>query len=146
MEIKFVKAQEEDKAFFLNLRKQTMNEHLEKAGIYLSEEEHKGRVDKNYDGSYIISNSFNKLGLLKYIEEDTRIEILQLQILPKFQGNGIGKQVLNKMISKAETMKKDLFLKVLKDNPAKHLYRRCGFKIIGEDNYEFFMQRSNITA
>ncbi len=141
LETKLIKAIKEDGDFLLNLRKQTMVEHLEKAGIYLSDEEHIARINKNFDDSYIITSIANRIGLLKFVEDDNRIEILQLQILPKHQGKGIGKQVLNKMIFKAEASNKVLFLKVLKENPAKHLYERIGFEVVGEDNHEFFMQK-----
>ncbi len=141
--ISLIKAKEADKDFLLDLRKQTMVGHLEKAGIYLSNQEHIARIQKSFEGSYLISTSRDKVGLLKYVADHNRIEILQLQIAPKFQGKGIGKQVLHMMILKAKSVNKILFLKVLKENPAKYLYERIGFKIVGEDDYEFYMERSS---
>ncbi len=141
--ISLIKAKEADKDFLLDLRKQTMVGHLEKAGIYLSNQEHIARIQKSFEGSYLISTSRDKVGLLKYVADHNRIEILQLQIAPKFQGKGIGKQVLHMMILKAKSVNKILFLKVLKENPAKYLYERIGFKIVDEDDYEFYMEMSS---
>jgi len=141
MNIELVKAKEKDKSFLLHLRKLTMVNHLHKSGIYLSDEEHVSRVDKHFEGAQIILESSNRVGLLKCKETESNIEILQLQILPRFQGKGIGKQVLHKIITKAESANKNTFLKVLKENPAIHLYKRAGFKIIDEDQYEFYMQK-----
>ena len=40
MSFELIQATEADKAFLLTLRKLTMVEHLEKAGLYLSDDEH----------------------------------------------------------------------------------------------------------
>ncbi|WP_271783387.1 GNAT family N-acetyltransferase [Aquimarina algiphila] len=140
--IKLVKAKEADKSFLLHLRKLTMVEHLEKAGIYLSDEEHLSRIDFHYDSAYVILKSKEMAGLLKCIETEKTIEILQIQVLPKYQGQGIAKSLIKDLVIKAEASHKKLTLKVLKDNLARHLYERNGFKIIGEDEYEFHMKLS----
>ncbi len=140
MEIELIKATATDKKFLLDLRKQTMIEHLEKAGIYLSKEEHVARVNKHFEGSFIILKSKKKVGLLKCIDEQDTIEILQLQVSPQYQGVGIGKYIIQMLISKANTEGKKLTLKVLKENPARYLYERAGFKITEEDDYEFMMK------
>ena len=140
MEIELVKAQENDIDFLMNLRKSTIETHLEKAGVTLSEEEHLSRVTKNLENSFIVRNSKEKVGLLKLAEDDSNLEITQLQILPEFQNEGIGKHLIEQTIEKAKAENKELRLKVLKRNPAKFLYLRSGFKIIDQDNLEFHMQ------
>ncbi|WP_438710655.1 GNAT family N-acetyltransferase [Aquimarina muelleri] len=138
--LKLVKAEESDKNFLIRLRKVTMVEHLEKAGIYLSEEQHISRINFNYESTYLIYTSNQKVGMLKYLEIENTIEILQLQILPDYQGLGIGKSIINQLINASKISNKTLTLKVLKENPARHLYQRIGFGIVDEDTYEFFMQ------
>ncbi len=140
MKIEFIKASEKDKVFLLELRKKTMVEHLEKAKVYLSDQEHMDRINTYFEGAYLIEVSHKKAGLLKYKETVSTIEILQLQIHPDYQGNGIGKNVIEKMIKVSKDKKKGLELKVLKENPAKKLYERVGFEIIGEDTLEFLMR------
>ncbi len=117
-----------------------MVEHLEKAEIYLSDEEHKARIDKYFEGAYIILASHKKGGLLKCIDTKDKIEILQFQVLPEYQGKGIGKYILKRVISKAKSENKNLIIKVLKENPARYLYEQKGFKIVGEDQFEFCMK------
>ena len=63
-----------------------------------------------------------------------------MQILPEFQGEGIGKQLIEQTIDKATSENKELNLKVLKRNPAKFLYLRSGFKVVGQDDLEFHMR------
>ncbi|WP_299609760.1 GNAT family N-acetyltransferase [uncultured Aquimarina sp.] len=140
MNIKLHKATNDDITFLLELRRQTMIEHLEKVGLFLSEEQHLARVRIHFDHAFIILQHKEKIGVLKYIETDSVIEILQLQITPKFQGKGIGNYVLNDVIEQAIATNKEIRLKVLKENPAKFLYERNGFSIYDEDSYEFYMK------
>ncbi|GAA4276117.1 GNAT family N-acetyltransferase [Aquimarina mytili] len=142
MNIELVKAKETDRDFLLDLRISSMQEHLHTAGLYLSNEEHKSRVDVHFDASQIILKSSQRIGLLKSLETQDNIEILQLQILPEFQGMRIGKHIIDNIISRAKHESKKVTLKVLKENPAKHLYERLGFKVTGEDQHEFYMEVS----
>ncbi len=131
-----VKAKQTDIDFLFDLRKQTMAVHLENAGIPMNDIAHKARIYYRFNYIYILWSNNQKVGMIKYKEEDTISEIMQLQVLPKYQGQGIGKQVIQKVIENS----KKVTLKVLKQNPAKDLYTRCGFIITGQDDYEFFME------
>jgi len=114
MNIELHKATDDDITFLLELRKQTTIEHLEKAGLFLSEEQHLARVRVHFDMVYIILHKKAKIGVLKYIETDSAIEILQLQITPKFQGKGIGNYVLNNVIEQSIAMNKEIRLESAK--------------------------------
>jgi len=98
----------------------------------------------HFDNAFIVKLSGESVGLLKYVETNKTIEILQFQIGPNHQGKGVGKYVLNYMISLSKKESKELILKVLKENPAVRLYQRNGFLITGEDQYEFFMKYENV--
>ncbi len=134
--IGITKAKIEDEDFLFDLRKQTMVVHLERSGIFLSDKEHRLRVAKNYTDAFIIWYSQERVGLLKYIENEKAIEVLQIQVLPDYQGNGIGKQVLEQLIEQQKVIR----LKILKENPAKNLYQRMGFLTVNEDDYEYHME------
>jgi len=138
-DIRLVKAKAEDKDFLFDLRKQTMVEHLEKSGLFLSDEEHRTRVDKSFENSFVVLYQEHQAGLVKYEENKAMLEVLQIQILPEYQNKGIGKQVLQYLFKKEKTIQ----LKVLKDNPAKNLYRRLGFITVGEDEHEYHMERAS---
>ncbi len=140
MDIKLVKAKNVDITFLLKLRKLTMEEHLQQAKLYVSDEEHLARIKFKFDDAYIVKRLDDSVGLLKYIETKVAIEILQFQILPDHQRKGIGKYIIDYMIQLATTLNKNLLLKVLKENPARYLYKRNGFQTFGEDQYEFHMK------
>ncbi|WP_299246934.1 GNAT family N-acetyltransferase [uncultured Aquimarina sp.] len=140
MNIKLVKAKDSDMLFLVKLRKLTMVEYLEKAGLHLSDDQHLSRVKIHFNAAYIIKQLDERVGLLKYIETKDSIEILQFQILPKYQGKGIGNYLLNYVIKLSESLNKNILLKVLKENPARYLYERNGFDIYDEDQYEFHLE------
>lgn len=140
MNLKFQKAIASDKEYLLWLRKETMNEHLMKAGFEVTEENHHKALEYQYEGAELIMHDDENIGLLKKQESDDTVEIIQIQIDPKYQGQGIGKQVVNSVIAKAFSNRKVVKLSVLKDNPAKRLYQNLGFVTIDEDKDSYIMQ------
>ncbi|GGF80319.1 GNAT family N-acetyltransferase [Alteromonas lipolytica] len=130
-------ASDADFAFLLALRLSTMDEHLKKAGLFLTPAQHEDRVRENFALSQVVSVNDEPVGLLKYDESSQAITVYQLQILPQFQGRGYGGGILRELMSRAGN--KTVSLGVLKDNPAYHLYKRLGFIVVGEDQYEYHM-------
>lgn len=137
MQFKFIKATAQDWDYLFDLRKLTMVEHLEKSGQFLSEEEHQFRLKNSYEYSHLIIYDKSVVGTLQFREFEDKVEIMQLQIHPNNQGKGLGSLVLKQVL---ETSKpKYLELTVLKENRALNLYKRLGFKIFDEDQFEYFM-------
>jgi len=138
-ELLYRKAIETDIEYLLWLRRETMEEHLTNSGIVTNEDDQLLRINYLFDQAKIVILSNENIGLLKLDENENRIEIVQIQIDPKFQKKGIGKQIIEAVIKDAKIKNKEVFLSVLKVNPAKELYLRMGFKIIGEDDSSFMM-------
>jgi ribosomal protein S18 acetylase RimI-like enzyme len=138
MDFSLVEATDSDFKFLLSLRLETMDVHLKTAGINLTQQEHKDRVLFKYNLSKILVFDNNKGGLLKLEERESEIEVLQFQILPKFQGKGYGQEVIAYLCNYAG--KKSIKLNVLKQNPAYRLYQKMGFTKFGEDKYEYHLQ------
>lgn len=138
-ELVYRKALETDIDYLLQLRKETMSEHLINSGIISNDEDQLLRINYLFDQAKIVVLANQNVGLLKLDEKENRIEIVQIQIDPKFQKKGLGQQIIKEVIKNALAEKKELVLSVLKANPAKELYERLGFKIIGEDEFSFMM-------
>jgi len=136
--LEFIRATGDDREYLFRLRKNTMTEHLEKSGQYLTEEEHWRRLNEDYHYSHLIILNARKVGTLKFQVTPDFIDVMQLQIEPKRQGQGIGSRVIEQVLNHAGS--RPVKLTVLKDNPALKLYKKYGFKVIGEDDYEYFMQ------
>lgn len=138
-ELLYRKALETDIEYLLQLRKETMDEHLINSGIISNDEDQLLRINYLFDQAKIVMLNNQNVGLLKLDEKENRIEIVQIQIDPKFQKKGLGQQIIKEVIKNALAEKKELVLSVLKANPAKELYERLGFKIIDEDEFSFMM-------
>ncbi len=138
MKFEFVLATEKDKAYLFDLRKLTMVEHLEKSGQFLSDEEHESRLNDAYECSYLLTHLNDLIGMIKYRKYEDTVEIIQIQIHPLFQGQGFGRKVIEQVL--ADSKPRHIELSVLKENPALELYKRLGFYITSEDQYEYFMQ------
>ncbi len=138
--IKLIKAVEDNKGFLLDLRKITMTKYLEESWIFLTDNEHLDRVISDFENAFIIFLSNEKVWLIKYVILENYIEIIQFQILPEFQGKWIWTEVLNILSWISNDLNKKLFLKVLKSNPVINLYEKFWFKLVGEDEIEFFME------
>ncbi|KZN34018.1 hypothetical protein N480_22775 [Pseudoalteromonas luteoviolacea S2607] len=137
MKITLKAAKEEDKPYLLTLRKQTMTEHLERQGIFLSHEAHLNRLEDHYKCSHLIFIDDVKVGTLKYLSTQESLEIMQLQVAPQYQNKGLGRAVVQYIV--AEHANLPTYLTVLKENPALYLYQKLGFVITSEDEYEYHM-------
>lgn len=138
MRFDLIQAAESDKDYLLQLRKLTMVEHLQRAGQFLTEQEHQLRLEDQYDCSYMVRHNGVTIGGIKYKASDDRVEIMQVQIHPEHQNKGYGKAILQQILALPGI--KTVSLTVLKQNPAVNLYKKLGFKVTGEDCYEYHMQ------
>ncbi len=140
IQISFRKASFLDIDFLVCLRKYSMTEHLEKAGIRMSDEQHHARVLEHFDDSNIILLDQLAIGVIKLGDLGESLHIRQLQILPNYQGKGIGRKVLTVIEKKAKERKKAVTLAVLIENPAKKLYDSYGFKVLRQDELQYYMR------
>ena len=141
MLFEFVRATELDKEYLLKLRKKTMTEHLENTGQFLSEEEHIDRLNHQYKHSYLVFFAHAKIGMVKYHSNAKELELVQVQIDTQYQAKGYGTAVIKQVMNSAKD--KTINLTVLKSNPAVGLYKKLGFSTVGEDNYEYHMQKEH---
>lgn len=67
--------------------------------------------------------------------------ISSIEILPDYQGRGIGAAVIRGVIAEADARGLPVALRVLKINPAQRLYARLGFQRTGETPTHYLMRR-----
>ncbi|MFB9888013.1 GNAT family N-acetyltransferase [Balneatrix alpica] len=135
-----------DRPFLLQLRLTVMVPHCEASGLYLSQEEQQRRVDYRYDCAQVIEYQGQPAGLLKLVQHPDHWELLQLQLAPLCQGQGIGRQILQQLQQQAQLAGLPIRLSVLKKNPARHLYERLGWQGYGEDEHEYWLNWSSPAA
>jgi ribosomal protein S18 acetylase RimI-like enzyme len=79
------------------------------------------------------------VGWMQAEEDNGEVVLQQLYIEPRHQGRGIGSQVLRLLIDRVSD--RPIRLGVLKGNPARRLYERFGFAVVGETAIKFIMRR-----
>lgn len=140
--IGFRKVKNDDISFLLELRRKTMTQHLLAAGIRMSDEQHIERIKEFFYESQIILVDRKPVGLLKMgvvalKGKHKSLHIKQLQIMPKFQGKGIGSKILSLVKKRALQLSLPITLNVLLKNPARGLYLRHGFQVENKNRLEY---------
>ncbi|WP_407363283.1 GNAT family N-acetyltransferase [Pseudomonas luteola] len=105
-----------------------------------SEEEHKARVWAHLESGQLIVLGNTPIGLIKVVKSACEWKLLQLQIIPEQQGNGIATTLVTNLLREARCASMPVVLTVLKNNPAKRLYERLGFSVTGEREFVYEMQ------
>jgi GNAT superfamily N-acetyltransferase len=80
------------------------------------------------------------IGCIEVVEEPSTFRLNKLYIAPSYQNQGIGTEVLRRMISNARAARKPICLSVLRVNPAKALYTRLGFKVQSQTPERVYME------
>jgi ribosomal protein S18 acetylase RimI-like enzyme len=131
----------DDIPFLMRLRRKTMDTHLSASGASTGEDEHLTRLVYRFDCAEVLLQDGVPVGLLKVARDSIPWELIQIQLLPALQGQGIGAELVAQIIAEADKANVNVALGVLKANPARALYERLGFTIVGETKYEFEMLR-----
>ena len=120
-----------------------MHEHFERVGIIYSKEQHLERINYRFDSARIVVKNRRRIGMVKFFRDQDQWVIIQLQIAPEYQGQGVGSHLVKDIIDKASQEGAVVSLSVLKNNPAQGLYERLGFEIADEFENDFSMTWKN---
>jgi GNAT superfamily N-acetyltransferase len=93
--------------------------------------------------SQVIQVDGQDIGCLLQEIHDDYIQLVEVQILPHFQGRGIGSQIIERLIGDAAQRGIPLRLQVLKANRGQELYLRMGFVKTGETATHALMEYSD---
>jgi ribosomal protein S18 acetylase RimI-like enzyme len=81
-------------------------------------------------------------GRLIVDDADARLVLLMdIALLPQFQGQGIGTAILSGLLRAAERARKRVALHVEPNNPALRLYQRLGFVVCAQSGFYLEMKR-----
>jgi ribosomal protein S18 acetylase RimI-like enzyme len=82
------------------------------------------------------------IGCLRVKAHDDHILVNYIALMPAHQRHGIGASLLRQIQVAAATRGVPVRLNVLKVNPARALYERLGFAVVGEDDVRWYMESS----
>ncbi|MFP9459825.1 GNAT family N-acetyltransferase [Pectobacterium brasiliense] len=118
-----------------------MDEHLHRAGVIADDSAHWQRIKYHYNDAYIVLMGSERIGLFKRYKGANEWTIIQIQILPAYQGQGIAAWLLNTFLQQADEANVPVTLSVLNGNRAITLYQRVGFKVVDNDDIALKMKR-----
>ena len=99
-------------------------------------------IEKNMENINIIKYKNEMIGMFtNHINKNNESEIGLFYIDKKYQGRGIGKEILKEQLKIDETDKRNTILQVFKENPARFLYKKVGFEIYDETKSHYKMIR-----
>lgn len=81
------------------------------------------------------------VGWLQSFTRDGSLFLAQLFVDAPFRRQGIGTEVMRRLIGEASDAQRPVTLGVVKANPALRLYQRLGFHITHEDDRKYYMKR-----
>ncbi len=131
MNLNFVPMTEADRAFFIDVHHTAYRDVIERQFGWDGSLQYQF-ANKAFDegGMNIVYHNNNKVGVVGCQEYPDYLWVKEVFLLPKFQGMGIGSEIIKTSITKAEKLGKDLRLQTLKENlKAKKLYERFGFVV-----------------
>ena len=143
MEIDVRRADAADIEFLRRVHREAMGPHIVAAWGEWDEEAQRERFYGNSDPTTheIIVCDGEDVGCQWVRTHADAFELVRLYVLPEAQGRGIGTQLVTRLCRRAARDGLPVRLRVLKVNPARHLYQRLGFEIVGENDSHFSMRR-----
>jgi len=140
--IKLIPADETDREFSYQVKKAAEGEYI--TSLFGWDED----VQRRYHSKAwkkqkpdIITYDGKLIGTIATIESDDCVEVGQFFILPGYQNKGIGTYLLRSILDRADRLGKSAKLRLLRNNPAKSLYVRNGFRIVATDGILCHMER-----
>jgi len=110
-----------------------MWEHFERSGVAVDEGAQLGRVLRRLDCARIVTVGGADVGLLKVRREGDPWELMQVQLAPEWQGRGLGRALVERILAEAASARASVELDVLVANPARRLYERLGFRVVATE-------------
>jgi len=119
-------------------------EHQKQAFIRMQSLAQLAEYKTKFPGAAFQLIIFNKKDAGRFYtwENDTEIRLIDITLLPKFRGKGIGTSLLEDLIKRSDKVKKKISLHVDPANPALQLYQRLGLIHIKNNGRYFYMERS----
>ena len=142
MIIKYRNCEYKDLELIIRLKELGMRWYIEKIygwNIEIQREKTKREIDKFIDTMKIIVIDDKDVGVTNFFEEKGIYHVGLIIIHPDYQGKGIATKIISGYIDTARQENKDIIIKTYKDNPAKRLYERLGFKQYKEDDTHVYL-------
>lgn len=145
-EIGYRDATAADRDWLYELKRVTMKDYVtETFGWDESFQRHRFEEDFDPKRGRIIQIDGEDGGFLDVDEKPDHVALNRIELLPRFQRQGIGSRVVRAVIGDAARSNKPVILQVLRVNPALALYERLGFRAYGETRTHYKMSHAPLS-
>ena len=94
--------------------------------------QHKHYRDNYPDARYeVIVRDGEDIGRLYVARMEHEIRLMDITLLPEHRNRGIGRMLVQQLLDEADQARKFVSLHVEEASPAKRLYERLGFQVVG---------------
>lgn len=97
-------------------------------------------IDRNISDMKIIIVDKKDVGVTTFTQNDDCYCVGLIMIHPNYQNNGIASSIISDYINIAKKDNKKIIIKTFKENPARKLYERLGFKEYNTDKTHIHLQ------
>lgn len=134
----------DDFDFLFILKKDNFRRYIEEIWGW-NEEEQKNRLREDLkihlQHKKIILLDDKPIGIyVTHFTEDGDLYINEISILKEYQNKGIATKIISKQIKENKNKEIRTILQVFKNNPAKKLYERLGFRVYNETETHYQME------
>lgn len=98
------------------------------------------RQDFAPDRAHVIRCDDADIGWLQVSETAEHFHVDQIHLVKRFRNRGIGSHLIKALLERAGAAGRAVGLNVIRGNPAISLYRRLGFRVVGEDEEKLRMR------
>jgi ribosomal protein S18 acetylase RimI-like enzyme len=81
-----------------------------------------------------------EIGWMQVTESATSLHLKQIHLVARFRRRGFGTRLIRALLERALSLHKPVTLNVIRGNPAKSLYHRFGFRVVGQNEQKFQMR------
>lgn len=137
MDYNFRNITDNDYWYIYELKKNAYRKYVEAnfgAWDEVVQRKHFKRFFETYkENTYIVQTNGKDIGFYNdCFKENGNYEIGNICIIPQYQGMGLGTKILKDIINKYRDY--NIEIQYFKQNPVGNLYKRLGFKQVGETN------------
>ncbi|MBK1880415.1 GNAT family N-acetyltransferase [Pelagicoccus mobilis] len=147
MELSYATASPDDFESLLELRLLAMRPSLKAIGRFdpqRSAERFKKSFAPQNTEKLIVDRTL--VGFVAVTTKNDHLYLDHLYIHPDFQSSGIGSQALTRIIQSADEKQLPIKLNALRSSPSNSFYKRHGFRVTREEEWDIYYERPTTPA